>query len=127
MIIGRSSISRCKAEVVKSRPFASLRRTLPKLMLERLSLTVKTSCRMVPSVPMGVSLASETPIGTDGTILQLVFTVNESLSSINFGSVRLNDANGRDFTTSALQREIELLPMIIGSDQYQLYLPAVIR
>jgi len=63
-----------------------------------------------------LSLASEDPIDADGTILMLEFTMtdegsnrllSDDGSSFNFGTVRLNDAAGRDFETSALQQEIE--------------------
>lgn len=69
-----------------------------------------------------VSLARDTPIGANGPILELAFTVDEAPSSVNFGSVRLNDANGRDFFSSALQRKI-----VPYNNEHLLYLPAVMR
>lgn len=75
-----------------------------------------------------VSLAKRDPIAVNGTILQLEFTVTSGISNIDLGSVRLHDATGRDFETSALQREIELVPYEAGSAaQSKLYLPLVIR
>ena len=71
-----------------------------------------------------VSLAQDTPIGADGVILELQFTVNSGISSINFGSVTLNNAAGQDFETSALQREIQLEPYI--NIRHSLYLPIMI-
>ena len=53
-----------------------------------------------------VSLARETPIGQDGTIFELQFT--SLISNLDLASAMLNDATGRDFETSALQREINL-------------------
>lgn len=73
-----------------------------------------------------VSLAANTPIAADGTILTLELAIKESLSSLNFGTVRLHDTNGRDFETSVLQREIELVPYQ-ATTQNLLYLPLVIR
>lgn len=57
-----------------------------------------------------VSFASPTSIGADGVIFNLEFMSTNGLSSIDFGSVSLSDASGRDFETSALQREIQLVP-----------------
>jgi len=57
-----------------------------------------------------LSLASQTSIGADGAIFNIEFTTTSGLSSIDFGSVSLSDASGRDFETSALQREIQLVP-----------------
>jgi hypothetical protein len=72
-----------------------------------------------------VSLASSEQIGDDGTILDLEFTNIRGTSALDFGAVRLYDAAGRDFETSALQREIKLLPY--EPIQYELYLPAIRR
>lgn len=59
-----------------------------------------------------VSLAGMEAIDGDGAILELEFTLTDEseISSIQFGSVRLYDDMGRDFETSALQREILLVP-----------------
>lgn len=57
-----------------------------------------------------VSFASPTSIGADGVIFNLEFMSTNGLSSIDFGSVSLSDASGRDFETSVLQREIQLMP-----------------
>ena len=74
-----------------------------------------------------VSLAQDTPIGADGVILELQFTVNNGISSINFGSVTLNNAAGQDFETSALQRQIQLISYINFGVTYTLHLPVVIE
>jgi hypothetical protein len=63
-----------------------------------------------------VSLASLKPIAADGAIMELEFTVTNGISSINFGSIRLYDNTGRDFVTSALQRQIESVPYNPPSD-----------
>ena len=58
-----------------------------------------------------VSIASESEINNDGGILKLHFNLSgNQTSSIDFGAVTLNDASGRDFETSALQKEIKLVP-----------------
>jgi len=72
-----------------------------------------------------VSLARATPIRADGAILELQFTMNNGPSSINLGSVRLNNKAGQDFTSSALQREIQLEPYIRFISIQALYLPVV--
>ena len=76
-----------------------------------------------------VSLASNQAIASDGILLSLEFTIISAISSINFGSATLNDASGRDFVTSALQRQIQLVPyeQASASNQDLLYLPVVIR
>jgi len=76
-----------------------------------------------------VSLASNRRIITNGTIFEVEFTVTGHLSSINFGNVRLHDFMGRDFQTSMLQRDLELVPYEIEGEvnEHQLYLPAIIR
>ena len=74
-----------------------------------------------------VSLARENAIGGEGAVLLLQFTVNSGISSINFGSITLNNAAGQDFQTSALQREIQLVPYInLSVAQNALYLPLAI-
>lgn len=75
-----------------------------------------------------LSLASKEGIAIDnGEILQLEFTANSTISSIDFGRVLLHDATGRDFERSALQRQIQLVPYEGNSASNQLYLPLVIR
>lgn len=76
-----------------------------------------------------ISLAGGTPIGADGAILELQFTMNNRPSSINLGSVTLNNQAGQDFVASALQRQIQLEPYIVfaSSRTNLLYLPTVIR
>lgn len=78
---------------------------------------------------LSLSLAGDTPIAEDGTILNLQFAINPGEVTLNFGQVRLNDATGRDFETSALQREIEVAPITTTVDTIQnlLYLPVIIR
>jgi uncharacterized repeat protein (TIGR01451 family) len=75
-----------------------------------------------------VALARRTAINADGAILNLRFAVTASLpeasslrEGISLSSVRLNDAAGRDFATSALQKQIEIVSL------YRVYLPLVIR
>ena len=68
-----------------------------------------------------VALARSTAINGDGAILNLRFNVTGSASSVSISGVRLNDASGRDFVTSALQKQI-----VIGA-MYQVYLPLVQR
>ena len=68
-----------------------------------------------------VALARNTAINTDGAILNLRFTVTGGASPVRISDVRLNDAAGRDFVTSALQKQI-----VIGT-QYQVYLPLIKR
>jgi len=76
-----------------------------------------------------ISLASNQAIASDDTLLSLEFTVISAISSINFGSATLNDASGRDLVTSALQRQIQLVPyeQTTTSNQHRLYLPVMIR
>jgi len=76
-----------------------------------------------------VALASDDPIGSDGAILELEFNLNNGASSIDFASVTLNDMSGRDFTTSALQQQIEAPPFEPNEsvdEDNKLYLPLVI-
>ena len=68
-----------------------------------------------------VALARDTAIHADGAILALRFNVTGSTSPVGLSSVRLNDDAGRDFVTSALQKQI-----VIGS-MYQVYLPLIKR
>jgi hypothetical protein len=68
-----------------------------------------------------VALARSTAINADGAILALRFNVTGSASPVTISDVRLNDAAGRDFVTSALQKQI-----VIGA-QYQVYLPLIKR
>jgi hypothetical protein len=68
-----------------------------------------------------VALARSTAINADGALLALRFTVTGSASPVSISSVRLNDTSGRDFVTSALQKQI-----VIGT-QHQLYLPLIVR
>jgi hypothetical protein len=75
-----------------------------------------------------VALARDTAINADGAILNLRFTATANLpearslrEGIDLSSVRLNDAAGRDFVTSALQKQIEIV------SQYRVYLPLVAR
>lgn len=73
-----------------------------------------------------VSLASQRPINADGVILQIAFT-GRDLGNLNFGSVSLSDSSGRDFESSALQREIELLSYTAPEvEVHRLYLPVTI-
>ena len=67
-----------------------------------------------------VALARNTAINSDGAILNLRFTVAGG-SLVRLSSVRLNDAAGRDFATSALQKQIDMGAF------YQVYLPLVKR
>jgi uncharacterized repeat protein (TIGR01451 family) len=69
-----------------------------------------------------VALARNTAINTDGPILNLHFNATDSASPVAISSVRLNDAAGRDFVTSALQKQI-----VIGSTPHLVYLPFVTR
>jgi len=58
-----------------------------------------------------VSIASDSEIGNNGVILKLNFNLSgNETSSIDFGAVTLNDGSGRDFETSALQKQIKLTP-----------------
>ncbi len=68
-----------------------------------------------------VALARSTAINGDGAILNLRFTLTGSALPLRISDVRLNDAAGRDFVTSALQKQI-----VIGA-LYQVYLPLVKR
>ena len=68
-----------------------------------------------------VSLARQSAINGNGAILNLRFNVTGSASPVRISEVRLNDAAGRDFVTSALQKQI-----VIGA-MYQVYLPLVKR
>ncbi len=68
-----------------------------------------------------VAVARNTAINADGAILNLRFNVTGGASPVRLSSVRLNDAAGRDFVTSALQKQI-----VIGT-LYQVYLPLVQR
>jgi len=79
---------------------------------------------------LSLSLAGGAPIGRDGTILQLEFAINPGEVTLNFGQVNLNDATGRDFETSVLQREVQLEPVTVivtpVAPQNLLYLPVII-
>ena len=70
-----------------------------------------------------ISMASDTPIAADGAILVLEFMKISGISSIDIGTVRLNDASGRDFESSALQRNVEVVPY----NQFELHLPLLFR
>ena len=72
-----------------------------------------------------IALASDDPIGNDGPILEIEFTLHNGASSIDFASVMLNDMSGRDFTTSALQQQIQA-PPFDPTVNNKLYLPLVI-
>jgi hypothetical protein len=56
-----------------------------------------------------VAVARDTAINADGAILNLRFNVTDNASPISLSDVRLNDAAGRDFVTSALQKQIEFV------------------
>ncbi len=56
-----------------------------------------------------------------GSILDLRFNVTGSATPLHISDVRLNDASGRDFVTSALQKQI-----VIRST-YQVCLPLIKR
>jgi hypothetical protein len=102
------------------------------MMASRVSLTSLTEgfqveSNLSPPGMLHVSIASLQPIGGDGTMLELEFTsMMGGSSSLDFGAVRLYDVSGRDFYTSALQRDIRLHP-VEGNPQYLLYLPAITR
>ena len=68
-----------------------------------------------------VSLARQSAINGDGAILNLRFNVAGNASPIRVSDVRLNDAAGRDFVASALQKQIEI---VTG---HVLFLPLVRR
>ena len=68
-----------------------------------------------------VSLASQSAINGDGAILNLRFNVTGSVSTVRISDVYLNDAAGRDFVTSALQKKIVI---VTG---HVLFLPLVRR
>jgi hypothetical protein len=68
-----------------------------------------------------VALARNSAINAGGAILALRFNVTGSAAPVSISGVRLNDAVGRDFVTSALQKQI-----VIGT-QYQVYLPLIKR
>jgi transposase-like protein len=76
-----------------------------------------------------VSIASPDAIAANGAILQLEFITTNGTSSIDLASIRLNDAAGRDFETSALQRELQLTPYTNNNSAltFSLYLPSIIR
>jgi len=57
-----------------------------------------------------VSLAYNEPIQANGSIFLAEFKITTDVSSIDFASVRLHDATGRDLQTSALQRDVETTP-----------------
>lgn len=69
-----------------------------------------------------VSLASNEAIGANGTILELEFDINHGHSNVDLASIRLNDATGRDFVTSALQRKIELRHSQMAAQLYPIEL-----
>jgi hypothetical protein len=48
-------------------------------------------------------------IGADGTLLQLHFTGLGSAASLRIVGASLNDNVGRDFATSALRKQIEIV------------------
>ena len=58
-----------------------------------------------------ISLARQTVINADGTIFNLRFTVagGTSPSPMGLSTAKLNDVFGRDFATSALQREVQVV------------------
>ncbi|MBI5567970.1 MAG: DUF11 domain-containing protein [Chloroflexi bacterium] len=68
-----------------------------------------------------VVLARGTAIGGDGTLLQLRFTNASSAASLRIVGASLNDNVGRDFATSALQKQIEIVTW------HTLFLPLVRR
>ena len=68
-----------------------------------------------------VALARNTAIAGDGTILQLRFTGSGSAGALRIAGASLNDASGRDFFTSALQKQIEIVTW------HTVFLPVVMR
>ncbi|MGB0383743.1 MAG: cohesin domain-containing protein [Ardenticatenaceae bacterium] len=74
-----------------------------------------------------VSLASNQRIVPNGTIFEMQFRLTGDVSSIDFASIHLHDFMGRDFQTSVLQRDLQLVPHEADVGQYRLYLPAIIR
>ena len=72
---------------------------------------------------LDVSLASERPINADGVIFHIAFTGRQA-RDLDFASIRLNDASGRDFESSALQREIQFVSYTAPAvEEHLLYLP----
>jgi hypothetical protein len=67
------------------------------------------------------SLARQSAINGNGAILNLRFNVTGNASPVHVSDARLNDAAGRDFVTSALQKQIVIGAMI------QVYLPLIKR
>ena len=68
-----------------------------------------------------VALARGTAIGADGALLQLRFSGSDSAASLRIVGASLNDNVGRDFATSALQKQIEIVTW------HTLFLPLVRR
>ncbi|MGB0383744.1 MAG: cohesin domain-containing protein [Ardenticatenaceae bacterium] len=70
-----------------------------------------------------VALAGTTEITANGPIFYLEFALDSGVSSIDIAEATLNDAAGRDFATSNLQRDIQ----VVSRDMHILYLPATLR
>lgn len=71
-----------------------------------------------------VALADEASVNADGTILNLRFALTGAPAPLGIADVRLNDAAGRDFETSALQKDIVVVSLNSG---FTLYLPLIRR
>ena len=70
-----------------------------------------------------VALASPDALGVDGELFTLEFMLGDGTPSIDAVEYRLNDVYGRDFETSALQQDIDVIVKYI----YQIFLPTVTR
>ena len=73
-----------------------------------------------------VSLANNAPLTADGEIFILSFILSDGVSAqdlpLTFNHPRLNDAAGRDFEASGLQKEL-----VIVDTQNRIFLPLVIK
>jgi hypothetical protein len=56
-----------------------------------------------------VAMARNTPIGADGSLLSLRFNVMGKIAPVSIVDARLNDGYGRDFVTSVLQKQIQII------------------
>jgi hypothetical protein len=68
-----------------------------------------------------VALARSTAMDADGAILELRFRSTGNAAPVRLSDVRLNDSAGRDFVTSALQKQI-----VIETER-RLFLPVIVR